>query len=213
MLMRFATVDRTGRYSKVVAAGGGNSSSNDAAERVAYITMMQVRAYICNEAGKNLAMACCIAIRYSAVRLQGFGEDGKSEVQVLDYKQQQHRLFPLLAASYCFFFTGRRLLQRLQEMERSLVEAAAQTKGKGNGNGNVVSKAVVADIHASSSALKSFTTTVAADGMEDCRKACGGHGFLACSGLPELVTTYLQNPTVEVRISSVMDCEVACPLT
>jgi acyl-CoA oxidase len=38
---------------------------------------------------------------------------------------------------------------------------------------------------------------VAADGMEDCRKACGGHGFLQCSGLPELVTTYLQNPTVE----------------
>jgi acyl-CoA oxidase len=118
MLMRFATVDRAGRYSKVAAATG---SSSDAAERVAYITMMQVRAYICNEAGKNLAMACCVAVRYSAVRLQGFGEDGKAEVQVLDYKQQQHRLFPLLAASYCFFFTGRRLLRRLQEMERGLV--------------------------------------------------------------------------------------------
>jgi acyl-CoA oxidase len=38
---------------------------------------------------------------------------------------------------------------------------------------------------------------VAADGIEDCRKSCGGHGFLQCSGLPELLTTYLQNPTVE----------------
>jgi acyl-CoA oxidase len=55
----------------------------------------------------------------------------------------------------------------------------------------------VADIHASSSALKSFCTTLAGDGIEDCRKACGGHGFLQCSGLPELITTYLQNPTVE----------------
>jgi acyl-CoA oxidase len=45
--------------------------------------------------------------------------------------------------------------------------------------------------------LKSFTTTIAADGIEECRKACGGHGFLACSGLPELMTTYLGNPTVE----------------
>jgi acyl-CoA oxidase len=55
----------------------------------------------------------------------------------------------------------------------------------------------VADIHASSSALKSFTTTIAADGIEECRKACGGHGFLACSGLPELINSYLQSPTVE----------------
>ncbi len=52
-------------------------------------------------------------------------------------------------------------------------------------------------MHASSSALKSFTTTIAADGIEECRKACGGHGFLACSGLPELINSYLQSPTVE----------------
>jgi acyl-CoA oxidase len=60
-----------------------------------------------------------------------------------------------------------------------------------------VSKPEVSDIHASSSALKSFTTMIAADGIEECRKACGGHGFLASSGLPELFTSYLQSPTVE----------------
>ena len=119
------------------------------------------------------------------MRRQGFTEDGKTEVQVLDYKQQQHRLFPLLASSYCFFFTGKKLLERLKDIEmRFLTE-------------NPVTKAEVTDIHASSSALKSFTTTVAADGIEDCRKACGGHGYLQSSGLPELVTTYLMNPTVE----------------
>jgi acyl-CoA oxidase len=201
MLMRFAHVDERGRYTKKV---GGGRGGGDAAERVAYITMMQVRAYIVNEAGKNLAMACCVAVRYSAVRLQGYREDGASELQVLDYTQQQHRLFPLVAASYCFFFTGRRLLDRLREMEQRLVAdakaASASSKESSLSNGaneGGVSREVVTDIHASSSALKSFTTTVASEGMEDCRKACGGHGFLACSGLPELVTTYLQNPTVE----------------
>lgn len=187
MAMRFAVVDEHGRYSKKTAA-----AVSDAASKVAYITMMQVRAHICNEAGKNLAVACTIVIRYSAVRRQGFAAKGDgdnnsatTETQILDYKQQQHRIFPLLAASYCFFFTGKKVLKRLKEIEHKLV------------TNKHVTKAEVTDIHASSSGLKSFTTTVTADGMEDCRKACGGHGFLQCSGLPELITTYLQNPTVE----------------
>lgn len=177
MAMRFSTVDEFGVYSK--------KSVSEAASKVAYITMMQVRAYIVNEAGKNLAMACAIVTRYSAVRRQGYDESGQNEVQILDYKQQQHRIFPLLAATYCFFFTGKLVLKRLLGIEQRLV------------NNGSVSKTEVADIHASTAGLKSFTTTVAADGIEDCRKACGGHGFLMCSGLPELLTTYLQNPTVE----------------
>jgi len=177
MAMRFANIDKHGRYSK--------KNVSDASQKVVYITMMQVRAHICNMAGKALSMACTISIRYSAVRRQGFGQDGKTELQILDYKQQQHRLFPLLAASYCFFFTGKKVLGSIKELERRFL--ANET----------VAKAEVTDVHASSSALKSFTTTVAADGMEDCRKACGGHGFLQSSGLPELITTYLQNPTVE----------------
>uniref|UniRef100_A0A6U0E7H6 acyl-CoA oxidase n=1 Tax=Helicotheca tamesis TaxID=374047 RepID=A0A6U0E7H6_9STRA len=185
MAMRFATVDETGKYNK--------KTVSDAASKVSYITMMQVRSFIVDAAGMNLAMACTVSIRYSAVRKQGFdaddntNKDGKQrEVQIIDYRQQQHRLFPLLAASYCFFFTGKRLLHQLQIMEQSLVS------GQGD-----ITKEEVADVHASSSSLKSFTTMITADGIEECRKACGGHGFLQSSGLPELATTYLQNPTVE----------------
>jgi acyl-CoA oxidase len=90
-----------------------------------------------------------------------------------------------LAASYCFFFTGKKVLTQIRELERRFLA------------NEWVAKKEVTDIHASSSGLKSFTTTVAADGMEDCRKACGGAGLLECSGLPQLFTTYLQNPTVE----------------
>jgi acyl-CoA oxidase len=67
MAMRFASVDEQGKYSK--------KNVSDATSKVAYLTMMQVRACICNEAVKNLAMGCAIAIRYSAVRLQGFRLD------------------------------------------------------------------------------------------------------------------------------------------
>ena len=178
MAMRFSQVDENGKYSK--------KQVSEAASKVAYITMMQVRAYIADSAGKALAKACTIVIRYSAVRRQGFSNsDETSENQILDYRQQQHRLFPLLANSFCFFFTGKVLLKNLKAIEQRLLA------------NKPVTKAEVQDIHASSSALKSFTTMVTADGIEDCRKACGGHGFLQASGLPELFTTYLQNPTVE----------------
>lgn len=177
MAMRFASVDENGKYKKKILS--------EAASKISYITMMQVRSMIVIGAAKALAMACCITTRYSAVRKQGFSEDGKTEMQVLDYTQQQHRIFPLLAFSYCTFFTGRRLAKELKAMEDKLIASKP------------VSKEDVSDVHASSSALKSFTTMITADGIEEMRKACGGHGFLACSGLPELFTTYLQSPTVE----------------
>lgn len=178
MAMRFASVNEQGIYHK--------RKVSDAASKISYITMMQVRSFIADQAGKALAKACTIVIRYSAVRRQGFKDrDETSENQILEYRQQQHRLFPLLANSYCFFFTGKVLLKNLKAIEKRLLA------------NEPVNKVEVTDIHASSSALKSYTTTVAADGIEDCRKACGGHGFLQASGLPELFTAYLQNPTVE----------------
>lgn len=188
MAMRFASVDETGNYTKI---GGGS----DAASKVAYITMMQVRAYIIYTSNEALAMACTIAIRYSIVRRQGYiGDDNEmkkernapNEFQVLDYRQQQSRLLPLLATSYATYFTGKHVLSRLKDIEHRLV------------SGDVtITKIVVADVHATTSALKSFCTTYTADGIEDCRKACGGHGFLVCSGLVELSNTYLQSCTVE----------------
>jgi acyl-CoA oxidase len=120
MAMRFAEVDEKGKYCK--------RHVSDAASKVAYITMMQVRAMIVMGSGKALSMACAINIRYSAVRQQGYAEDGKSELQVLGYKQQQHRIFPLLAASYCIFFTGRKLSKNLKSIENKLLETKPVAK-------------------------------------------------------------------------------------
>jgi len=184
MAMKFSEVDEHGTYRK-------KKQASKAASKIAYITMMQVRAYMIQEASKHLGMACTIAIRYSAVRLQGYrGENNNGEeMQILDYRQQQHRLLTLLAYSYCFFFSGKKVLHRLNEMEANLSSSP--------NNSTTMSKEEATDIHASSSALKCCTSTIATDGLEDCRKACGGHGFLQSSGLPELVCTYLHHATVE----------------
>merc|ERR1719420_2514347 len=52
-------------------------------------------------------------------------------------------------------------------------------------------------LHLASSGLKALCSRITSDGIEACRKACGGHGYLCSSGLPELHGTYLQNCTVE----------------
>jgi acyl-CoA oxidase len=55
----------------------------------------------------------------------------------------------------------------------------------------------LAYMHSMSSGLKSLCTTLAADGIETCRRALGGHGFGGGSGLIQLNNDYLSKPTVE----------------
>uniref|UniRef100_A0A7S3VF91 Acyl-coenzyme A oxidase n=1 Tax=Chaetoceros debilis TaxID=122233 RepID=A0A7S3VF91_9STRA len=147
MAMRFAVVDEDGVYSK--------KTVSDAASKVAYITMMQVRSYIILEASKALRLGTTMVIRYSAVRKQGFthnngnggdgdGDSSKEENQILDYMQQQHRLFPLLASSYCIFFTGKKMLADLKAIEDRLVKLVesdgTDTGGEGEGEGEGANK-------------------------------------------------------------------------
>ena len=51
--------------------------------------------------------------------------------------------------------------------------------------------------HALSSGLKAVTTTNASAGIETCRLACGGHGYLEVSRLPELYTYCVAVVTAE----------------
>jgi len=186
MAMRFTSVDTDGNYTK--------KAMSPAASKISYITMMQVRSVIVMDTGRLLAMACTISIRYSALRRQGYqssSNNNKEEVPILNYRQQQHRLLPLLAASYIIYFTGIQVKQHLSNLEYELIHNSSSSTA------NDVTKTQVSDLHATTSALKSFSSTLSTDGIEDCRKACGGHGFLASSGLPELLTYSLQHPTVE----------------
>ncbi|KAI9997196.1 hypothetical protein PInf_000632 [Phytophthora infestans] len=62
MGMRFATVTEEGKYAK----------NSDVPQEVLYFTMLQTRMVFIRSAGINLAKACTITIRYSAVRQQGY---------------------------------------------------------------------------------------------------------------------------------------------
>ncbi|KAF5184172.1 Acyl-coenzyme a oxidase [Thalictrum thalictroides] len=102
-----------------------------------YGTMVYVRQTIVADASIALSRAVCIATRYSCVRRQFGSQDGGPEMQVIDYKTQQSRLFPLLATAYAYRFVGEWLnwlytdvTQRLQANDFStLPEAHACTAG------------------------------------------------------------------------------------
>eukprot|EP00252_Welwitschia_mirabilis_P015228 TRINITY_DN33496_c0_g1_i1.p1 TRINITY_DN33496_c0_g1~~TRINITY_DN33496_c0_g1_i1.p1 ORF type:complete len:663 (-),score=132.97 TRINITY_DN33496_c0_g1_i1:218-2206(-) len=171
MLMRYSRVSREGKYLQ-----------SDVPKQLGYGTMVFVRKAIIVDASNYLSRAVCIAVRYSAVRRQFGSQNGGSETQVIDYKTQQNRLFPLLATAYAFRFVGEWMGQLYLQIQSQLRASDFST---------------LPEVHACTAGLKSLTTTVTADGIEDCRKLCGGHGYLCSSGLPELFAVYVPSCTYE----------------
>lgn len=95
---------------------------------------------------------------------------------------QQYRLFPIIAQSYACFFTSKAM--------NNLYTKYMEQSSDGN-------YSLLADIHASSSGLKSLTTTMAVESIEECRRACGGHGYSSFSGFVKFYQDYLPNTTWE----------------
>lgn len=52
-------------------------------------------------------------------------------------------------------------------------------------------------LHALISGLKAHFTTSTCEGLELLRSACGGHGYLNYSGLPQIMTEYSPTATYE----------------
>lgn len=55
-----------------------------------------------------------------------------------------------------------------------------------SGGGDTLSLDDLPELHATGAGLKALCCVLAADGIEDLRRACGGHGFLMSSGIAPL---------------------------
>ncbi|XP_036127996.1 peroxisomal acyl-coenzyme A oxidase 3 isoform X3 [Molossus molossus] len=126
------------------------------------------RVCIVTVAATNLKLAMCIALRFSATRRQ-FGPAEGEELPVLEYQLQQWRLLPYLAATYALDHFAKSLFLDLVELQQSLL-----------GRGQSARKVELGrEIHALVSASKALATWTAQRGIQECREACGGHGYLA----------------------------------
>jgi acyl-CoA oxidase len=103
-------------------------------------------------------------------------------MQVIDYENTAAMLFPLIASSYVIRSMGNSLWAAYKDFER--------LRSEGNFEG-------LPQLHALSAGLKAVVTEETADGIEACRRTCGGHGYSLLSGLPTLFASYVQNCTWE----------------
>ncbi|KAG2520127.1 hypothetical protein BBO99_00005720 [Phytophthora kernoviae] len=153
-----------------------------------YAVFRNVRAYLILKLSFVLGAATTITTRFSAARVQGRksktnAESVKSaesefvltnENQVLDYQNQQHALLPLVALAYAANFAGR-AMTAMHDDTLALVKS---------NHGSITTK--ITEVHAISSGLKAWLADRVNDGIEQCRRLCGGHGFLQSSNLAHL---------------------------
>lgn len=172
LLSRFARVERDGTYVPPPAKNN----------RASYGTMVFVRATIVADSGNYLGRAVTIATRYALVRRQTATELGQKELQVLDYDNVAQTLLPLAARSYGLRFAGKLMMKAYSKFDEDRAHGAFDT---------------LPDLHGTSSGLKAASSNMAAAGIEAARRCCGGHGYSALSGLPNLFASYVQNVTWE----------------
>jgi acyl-CoA oxidase len=116
-----------------------------------------------------LAKACTIAIRYSTVRKKRIRATANVEKQMVKYAHIQQKTFPALAACFSLLFTSgwidceinNYLEQNLDYQKNNIIELNILLDG-----------------------LFMISSSLALDGIEKCRDACGGNGFSMYSGIP-----------------------------
>ncbi|GLB42030.1 putative acyl-CoA oxidase family protein [Lyophyllum shimeji] len=173
MMMRNARFSRDGTYTKA------------ALDKHSYSTMIYTRMCIIHTMAFQLAQAATIAIRYSAVREQGnlhFDPAISNEMTIISYKSQHYRLLTIMSRACAILFASK----ACENVYEDLISRQAQDDHSTLPYG-----------HITTAALKAWATQTAADGAEDARKCCGGHGYSVLSGMPNLVNDVVPMATLE----------------
>jgi len=135
-------------------------------------------------------VALAIALRYATARRQ-FGPEGGDELPLIAYPTHRRRLLPRLATAYVLSFAVGSLEARFAAAQR------AGTRGV---------PADTRDLEAAAAALKASASAHAVATVAECRRACGGQGYLSVNRIAqtmddvEVFTTFEGDNTVLLQL-------------
>lgn len=165
MLMRYAKVDREGNVTEPPLA------------QLAYGALIGGRVSMANDSFHYSKRFITIAIRYAAIRRQFGFKPGEPETTLLDYPFHQRRLLPRLAFCYAINAGASEL--------NSLHASATKTLASVNASDKKALQSAINDVKelfSVSAGVKAFTTWATSEIIDQCRQACGGHGYSGYNG-------------------------------
>eukprot|EP01087_Luapelamoeba_hula_P004637 TRINITY_DN1455_c0_g1_i3.p1 TRINITY_DN1455_c0_g1~~TRINITY_DN1455_c0_g1_i3.p1 ORF type:complete len:550 (+),score=70.82 TRINITY_DN1455_c0_g1_i3:444-2093(+) len=164
------------RWSQVAADG---TYTSPAFPQLAYGALLGGRTVITASGAEVLKQALTIATRYGAVRKQhtikGGVKGDPKQLYLLDLQTHQFRLLPLFAEAFALHFFAQRMRTDYFDMLEKLKSFDISS---------------LADFHSTSSGMKAWGTWMAQDGIEVCRRSCGGHGYSQYTGLSTLLADF-----------------------
>lgn len=165
MLMRYAKVSRDGTVSEPPLA------------QLSYGALIGGRVMMVSDSYWSSKRFLTIAIRYAAARRQFGTKPGEPETRLLDYPYHQRRLMPRLAFSYALNAAS----TDLDALHYASTSKLASTDPSDKA-GLTAAIDDLKELFSLSAGLKAFSTWAVSDIIDECRQACGGHGYSGYSG-------------------------------
>lgn len=138
----------------------------------------------------NMSKSLTIAIRYACVRRQFSPQTvaNAKEWPLIEYQSHQWRLIPYIAAHYVHILFYTRLF-------RDFIDFFIRVAYGGSPPHELADMG--AEIHALSCSGKAYIGWIVRDCIQECREACGGHGYLTAAGIGHLRDDHDSNNTYE----------------
>nr|P05335.3 RecName: Full=Acyl-coenzyme A oxidase 4; Short=AOX 4; Short=Acyl-CoA oxidase 4 [Candida maltosa]BAA83482.1 acyl-CoA oxidase [Candida tropicalis]CAA29901.1 unnamed protein product [Candida maltosa] len=168
-------------------------------EQLSYSALLGGRVMMVLDSYRMLARVSTIALRYAIGRRQFKGDNvdqndpNALETQLIDYPLHQKRLFPYLAAAYVVS-TGALKVEHTIQSTLATLDAAVE-----NNDTTAIFKSIddMKSLFIDSGSLKATTTWLAAEAIDQCRQACGGHGYSSYNGFAKAFNDWVVQCTWE----------------